>query len=156
MKRAIYPLYAPNDESRVRPILDDLQKRGFTVRNGQAKAGKDDALVLFLSENISAEGPEADAFFRLNSGRELVIPVNLDGCTPPKDLQNLLMARHALDGRKYGTAELTELIAKAVGGEKKNRLPLILSLLGMAALLIVGGLIVWNRMGKPDLRHLPE
>ena len=151
MKRAIYPLYAPNDESRVRPILDDLQKRGFTVRNGQAKAGKDDALVLFLSENISAEGPEADAFFRLNSGRELVIPVNLDGCTPPKDLQNLLMARHALDGRKYGTAELTELIAKAVGGEKKNRLPLILSLLGMAALLIVGGLIVWNRMGRPDL-----
>ncbi|MBR2604948.1 MAG: hypothetical protein IKE11_04565 [Clostridia bacterium] len=154
MKRAIYPLYAPNDESRVRPILNDLQKRGFTVRNGQAKVGKDDALVLFLSENISAEGPEADAFFRLNSGRELVIPVNLDGCTPPKDLQNLLMARHALDGRKYGTAELTELIAKAAGGEKKNRLPLILSLLGMAALLIVGGLIAWNRAGKPDLRDL--
>ena len=151
MKRAIYPLYAPNDESRVRPILDDLQKRGFTVRNGQAKAGKDDALVLFLSENISAEGPEADAFFRLNSGRELVIPVNLDGCTPPKDLQNLLMARHALDGRKYGTAELTELIAKAAGGEKKNRLPLVLSLLGVAALLVVGGLIAWNRMGRPDL-----
>ena len=151
MKRAIYPLYAPTDESSVRPILDDLQKRGFTVRNGQAKAGKDDALVLFLSEAVSAEGPEADAFFRLNSGRELVIPVNLDGCTPPKDLQNLLMARHALDGRKYGTAELTELIAKAAGGEKKNRLPLILSLLGVAALLIVGGLIVWNRMGRPDL-----
>ena len=151
MKRAIYPLYAPTDESSVRPILDDLQKRGFTVRNGQAKAGKDDALLLFLSEAISAEGPEADAFFRLNAGRALVIPVNLDGCTPPKDLQNVLMARHALDGRKYGTAELTELIAKAAGGEKKNRLPLILSLLGMAALLIVGGLIVWNRMGRPDL-----
>ena len=154
MKRAIYPLYAPNDESSVRPILDELQKRGFTVRSGQAKAGKDDALLLFLSEAISAEGPEADAFFRLNSGRELVIPVNLDGCTPPKDLQNVLMARHALDGRKYGTAELTELIAKAAAGEKKNRLPLILSLLGVAALLVVGGLIAWNRAGTPDLRDL--
>ena len=106
MKRAIYPLYAPADEGRVKPILDALQQKGVTVRT--KAPGRGDALVLFLSENLPAEGPETDAFFRLNAGRELVIPVNLDGSTPPEELQSALMARHALDGRKYGTAELAE------------------------------------------------
>ena len=81
MKRAIYPLYAPADESRVKPILDALGQRGVTVRS--AKPGKKDALMLFLSESLSADSPAVDDFFRLNAGRELVIPVNLDGCTPP-------------------------------------------------------------------------
>ncbi|MBQ7754595.1 MAG: hypothetical protein IJR78_02555, partial [Clostridia bacterium] len=139
MKRAIYPLYAPADEGRVKPILDALQQKGVTVRT--KAPGKGDALVLFLSENLPAEGPETDAFFRLNAGRELVIPVNLDGSTPPEELQSALMARHALDGRKYGTAELADLIAKAVAGEKKSRLPLALALVAAAALLAVGGLI---------------
>ncbi|MBQ9323174.1 MAG: hypothetical protein IJR81_02930, partial [Clostridia bacterium] len=90
MKRAIYPLYAPADEGRVKPILDALQQKGVTVRT--KAPGKGDALVLFLSENLPAEGPETDAFFRLNAGRELVIPVNLDGSTPPEELQSALMA----------------------------------------------------------------
>ena len=149
MKRAIYPLYAPADESKVRPILDAVQEKGVTVRDPGTNLGKGDALVLFLSRNVTAEGPEAEAFFRLNAGRALVIPVNLDGCTPPEELQNALMARHALDGRKYSVRELADLIAKAVG-TGSNRLPLVLSLIGAAALLLVGGIILWkNRSGQP-------
>ena len=72
MKRAIYPLYAPADESRVKPILDALKKKGVTVRAADPRKG--DALMLFLSENVAADSPEADAFFRLNAGRALVIP----------------------------------------------------------------------------------
>ena len=58
MKRAIYPLYAPADESRVKPILDALEAKGVTVRTADPRKG--DALMLFLSENLSADSPEAD------------------------------------------------------------------------------------------------
>ena len=153
MKRAIYPLYAPSDEGQVKPILNALAARGLTVRTG-AVPGKGDALVLFLSENLADNERVADDFFRLNPGRELVIPVNLDGCTPPEELQNALMARHTLDGAKYSAQELAERIARAALGERKSRLPLVLSLMGVAALLVVGGLIAWNRMGKPDLKSV--
>ena len=126
MKRVIYPLFAPADESKVLPILDALRQAGVTVRSD--KPGKEDALLLFLSESVKADGSEADSFFRLNPGRELVIPVNLDGSAPPEALRNALMARHTLDGRKYGPGELADLIARAARGESRNRLPLILSI----------------------------
>ena len=106
MKRAIYPLYATADESRVRPILEALRQQGVRVRETAAKVGKRDGLLLFLSENVSADSPTADAFFRLSVGRELVIPVDLDGSAPPEELHRALMARHTLDGRKYSAAEL--------------------------------------------------
>ena len=147
MKRAIYPLYAPADEGRVKPILDALEQKGVTVRTSP---GKGDALMLFLSKEVTADGPVADRFIRLNAGRELVIPVNLDGCPVPEELQSALMARHGLDGQKYGTAELADLIAKAVAGEKKSRLPLILSLLAAAALLAVGGMIYLKQRPEPE------
>ena len=146
MKRAIYPLYAPADESRVKPILDALGQRGVTVRS--AKPGKKDALVLFLSENLRLDSPAVDEFFRLNAGRELVIPVNLDGSTPPEELQNALMARHTLDGRKYSAEELSDLVAKAVKGDKKSPLPLILSLAAVA-LLLVGGIVLFQKRQAP-------
>ncbi len=138
MKRVIYPLYAAADEAKAKPILEALKAKGVTVRDGQADPNKGDVLLLFLSRNFHADGPEADTFFRLREGRKLIIPVNLDGCTPPDELQNALMARHALDGRKYGLDELAELIAKAADGEGKNRLPLILSAAAAVILLILG------------------
>ena len=150
MKRAIYPLYTQADESRVRPILDALKQKGCSVRGRLEKTGKEDALLLFLSKNVSAEGPEADDFFRLNAGRALVIPVNLDGSTPPEALQSALMARHGLDGTKYGVEELAERVARAAQGEKKSRLPLVLSLIAAAALLTVGGLIWWKQRPQPE------
>lgn len=150
MKRAIYPLYAAADENKVRPILDALQKEGATVRDGGATPGREDALLLFLSKSVAADGPEADAFFRLNAGRALVIPVNLDGAAPPEALQNALMARHTLDGAKYGPQELAERIARAARGEGKNRLPLILSAAAAVILLVVGGIILSRQRGAEE------
>ncbi len=146
MKRAIYPLYAPADESRVKPILDALKKKGVAVRAADPRKG--DALMLFLSENVAADSPEADAFFRLNAGRALVIPVNLDGSTPPEELQRALMARHGLDGQKYGPEELADRIATAAMGDRRNRLPLILSLAAVA-LLLVGGIVLFQKRQAP-------
>ena len=146
MKRAIYPLYAPQDESKVRPILAALKEKGVTVRTSP---GKGDGLVLFLSEHVSGDGPVADRFVRLSAGRDLVIPVNLDGSPIPEDLQSALMARHGLDGRKYGTQELADLIARAAKGDGKSRLPLILSLIGTAVLLTVGGIILFQKQYVP-------
>ena len=148
MKRAIYPLYAAADEARVKPILDALAAKGVSVQ--KTSPGKEDALVLFLSKNFDGEGPLADTFIRLNAGRELVIPVNLDGSTPPEELESALMARHALDGQKYSAAELANLIERAVRG--KSRLPLVLAVLAAVAVLVVGGLILWKQMGEPDLK----
>ena len=134
MKRAIQPLYSPADEAKVKPILDVLKTKGVSLRDGKAAPGKKDVLLLFLSEHVTMDSPVADAFIRWNAGRELVIPVNLDGSPAPEVLQAALMARHGLDGRKYGTAELADLIAKAAKGPEKKRLPLVLTLLGVAAL----------------------
>ena len=146
MKRAVYPLYAPADESRVKPILDALEAKGVTVRTADPRKG--DALVLFLSEAVKADIPAVDEFFRLNAGRELVIPVNLDGSTPPEELQNALMARHGLDGQKYGPEELADRIATAAMSDRRNRLPLILSLAAVA-LLLVGGIVLFQKRQAP-------
>ena len=62
MKRAIYPLYASADENTVKPILQALRDRNANVRDPRSKAGQGDALLLFLSKNVVADGPEADAF----------------------------------------------------------------------------------------------
>ena len=147
MKRAVYPLYAPADESRVKPILDALKAKGVTVRKDDPRKG--DALVLFRSEAVKADSPAVDEFFRLYAGRELVIPVNLDGSTPPEELQNALMARHTLDGRKYSAEELSDLVAKAVKGDKKSLLPLILTLIGSAAFLAVGTILLFQQRTAP-------
>ena len=145
MKRAVYPLYAPADESRVKPILDALKAKGVTVRKDDPRKG--DALVLFLSEAVKADSPAVDEFFRLNAGRELVIPVNLDGSTPPEELQNALMARHAIFAQRYAPAELAELIRKAL--PEKRPLPLILALLGAAAFLAVGAILLFRQRQTP-------
>ena len=145
MKRAVYPLYAPADESRVKPILDALKAKGVTVRKDDPRKG--DALVLFLSEAVKADSPVVDQFFRLNAGRELVIPVNLDGCTPPEELQRALMARHAIFAQRYAPAELAELIRKAL--PEKRPLPLILALLGAAAFLAVGAILLFRQRQTP-------
>ena len=145
MKRAVYPLYAPADESRVKPILDALEAKGVTVRTADPRKG--DALVLFLSEAVKADSPAVDEFFRLNAGRELVIPVNLDGSTPPEELQNALMARHAIFAQRYAPAELAELIRKAL--PEKRPLPLILALLGAAAFLAVGAILLFRQRQTP-------
>ena len=145
MKRAVYPLYAPADESRVKPILDALKAKGVTVRKDDPRKG--DALVLFLSEAVKADSPVVDQFFRLNAGRELVIPVNLDGCTPPEELQRALMARHAIFAQRYAPAELAELIRKAL--PEKRPLPLILALLGAAAFLAAGAILLFRQRQTP-------
>ena len=144
MKRAVYPLYTPADESRVKPILDALKAKGVTVRKDDPRKG--DALVLFLSEAVKADSPVVDQFFRLNAGRELVIPVNLDGSTSPEELQNALMARHAIFAQRYAPAELAELIRKAL--PEKRLLPLILSLAAVA-LLLVGGILLFRQRQTP-------
>ena len=156
MKRAIYPLYAAADESRVRPILEALRKEGATIRDRKSDPGKRDALLLFLSKNVAADGPEADAFFRLSAGRALVIPVNLDGSTPPETLQNALMARHTLDGAKYRPEELAERIVRPVMGEGRNRLPLVLSLAAAAILLLAGGIALWKNRPQPEPEPVVE
>ena len=147
MKRVIYPLFAPADESKVLPILDALQKKGVSVRSRKAVAAKRDVLLLFLSQALTADSPEADEFFRLNAGRELVIPVNLDGSAPPEELQHALMARHAIFAQRYATEELSLRIKEAVPETKP--LPLILSLAAALLLLAVGIFLFWQRPAPP-------
>ncbi len=146
MKRAIYPLFAAADESRAKPILKAMQKEGVTIRDLDADPGPKDALVLFLSRELTGDDRALESFFRLNAGRKLVIPVYLDEAAPPEDVQNALKARHAIFAQRYSTDELSSRIAKAL--EKENRLPLILSLTAAAALLAVCGVILWKSLPK--------
>ena len=156
MKRAIYPLFAAADESKARPILNALKARGVTVRDGKTDPGKEDALLLFLSGALQENDPAAEQFFRFNEGRALIIPVNLDGTTPPESLQNALMARHTLDGAKYGTEELADRIARAAKGDGKSKLPLILSVAAAVILLAVGGIIYWKNRPQTQVEQTVE
>ena len=156
MKRTIYPLYAPTDADAVQPILDALSEKGCSLRNPKGSPRKEDALLLFLSESVSAKGPLAEAFFRLNAGRELVIPVDLDGSTPPLELQSALMARHTLDGQKYGSDELADRIARAVEVGRKNRLSLILSVAAATILMAAGGIVLWKNLSARTVSSVAE
>ncbi len=148
MKRTIFPLYAPVDADAVEPILDALKAQGCSLRDAGGSARPGDALLVFLSRNVTAQSPEADAFFRLQRGRKLIVPVALDGSAPPLEIMNALMARHTLDGQKYGCEELAERIARAVEVERKNRLPLILSLAAAVILMAAGGIVLWRSLSS--------
>ena len=129
MKQTIYPLYTPADAEAVRPILDALRKKGVTVREAdEPKRG--DAVLLFLSENLKEDSPAAEQFFAVQAKTATLIPVALDGSTPPELIKNALLARHTIAAERYSAEELADRIASAV--RKKSRLPWIIGIAAAA------------------------
>jgi hypothetical protein len=112
-KRTLYPLFAAADEQAVRPILDALKEKGFAV-DQENSPKKNGAVLFFLSKNLTDASPEIDRFLQLDAQKSEVIPVNLDGSTPPKLIENAIMARHTIFAERYTTKELVDRIADAL------------------------------------------
>lgn len=109
-KHTLYPLFAAEDEHAIRPILEALKEKGFSI--GEAHAPKKNGTVLFFqSKHVTEESPITDAFLRLDAQKLDVIPVNLDGSTPPTLIENAIMARNAIFAERYTLPELVDRIA---------------------------------------------
>ena len=148
MKQPVYPLYVPQDEQAVRPVLDALKQKGVTVREaGEPKRG--DAVVFFLSEHVAEDSPAAAQFVAIQSRTATLIPVMLDGSTPPELIRNALLARHSIAAERYDADELSERIASAL--KKKNPLPWIIGIAALAAVLVASAILLIRAIGKtPD------
>ncbi len=153
-KRTIYPLFVAEDEQKIQPILDALQEKGFSIC--RTKTPKpDDVVLFFLSAHLSETSSVVDEFLRCDAKKMDIIPINLDGSTPPALIENAILARNMISASRYSSAELMERIADAL---KKPGivLPLIWRWIIVAAVVIlfaVVGIVLFRRCGganKPE------
>ncbi len=144
-KRTLYPLFAAQDEPTVRPILDALKKKGFAVGKAH-EPKKNDAVLFFLSKNLEETSPEIDAFLRFDAQKLDVIPVDLDGSTPPALIGNAIMARHSIAAGRYTTEELCDRISDAAKkpGAVSPKTWKRIAAAGAIVLLAVIGVAVWR------------
>ncbi|MBR3179234.1 MAG: hypothetical protein IKF49_06925 [Clostridia bacterium] len=145
-QRTVYPLYCKENADAVRPILAALKKSGLSVQTGSAPKDSD-AVLLFLSSDLTSESEVTDTFLRCDSKGMEVLPVNLDGCTPPEVFQNALIARHSIMAERYGAEELAQKIKEAL--KKPSRLPWILLAAALVVLIGIGGILL-TRGFRPD------
>ena len=148
-KRILYPLYAAEDEPRVLPILDALKENGFSI--GKADAPKKGGAVLFfLSDKINDASNAIDAFLRFDAEKRDIIPVNLDGSTPPALIGNAIMARNTIFAERYTEKELAGRIADALKKPVVIASKLRKWIVAAAAvvLLAVVGIVLWRVLGS--------
>ena len=144
-KHSLHPLFAAEDEPIVRPILETLKEKGFSIGGGKAPK-KNDTVLFFLSKNLAEDSPVIDEFLRLDAQKLHIIPVNLDGATPPALIGNAMLARNTIFASRYSTQELSERIAEAlkrhVAIASKMRKGIIAA--AVLALLAVIGVVLWR------------
>ena len=148
----LFPLYAENDREAVKPVLDALKLKNVTVTGGENPA-PGSTVLLFLSENFSADEELQIKYFAAEGSALSVIPVNLDGSEPPELVKSALYARHTISAKDRSPEELAELIAASSEQTKpKSRLPIILGIVIAAVVIIVLALTLGKKGDgdKPD------
>lgn len=143
-KRTLYPIYSPEEEANVRPVLLALRDKGFKIRSREGSAKKGDAVLFFLSSNLRSE--QSDAFFSCDAKKMEILPVNLDGSMPPEPVQNALMSRHSIYAERYDAEELAQKIADAL--KKPNPLPWIIAGAAAVLLLAIGAILLIRNLPK--------
>ena len=139
-KKKLFPLFASADKEHVAPILDALKAKGFPIAKESETPNKAGVMLLFLSKRIQDDPALLETFFASDANGVEAVPVNLDGSKAPKVLENALYSRNTIFAERYSGDELAERIATAKPFDgKKNPLPILI--LGIAALLILAGVI---------------
>lgn len=153
MKR-IDLLCAEQDLEALQPILEQLRSKGVQAVQAQSFS-KDRTVLAVLSENFYADENKTGALLNLiSSGSENVLPLQLDGADIPERIMNSLYSRNIImpdEGR--GADLIAERIISALP-KRKNRLPLILSIAGIALLAVVG-FVIWRSLQGREA-HSPE
>ena len=148
-RRTLYPLFPAADEPIVRPLLDALKGKGFAV-DPEHSPKKNDAVLFFLSKNLEETSPEVDRFLQLDAQNCDVIPVNLDGSTPPALIENALMARNSIFADRYTAEELVDRIAGALKKPVAIASKLRKWIIAAAAVVLaaVVGIVLWRVLGS--------
>lgn len=153
-KRTLYPLFAAADEQAVRPILDALKGKGFAV-DPEHTPNKNDVVLFFLSAHIEEDAPEIDEFLDLDAQKLDVIPINLDGSTPPALIENAIMARNTIFADRYTEEELVARITDALKKPDAIASKLRKGIVAAAAvvLLAVIGIMLWRVLGAKGAKE---
>lgn len=142
-KRKLLALFHEADQARVSTILDALRAKGCSFLVSGAEPGKKDAVLFFLSSHVTAESEQVERFIQLDAAGRDIIPVNLDGSTPPTLVESALYARNTVFAENRSPEELAERISSALRPTGPSPLPKILA--AAAALLIVAaGIWFWR------------
>ena len=83
VKPTLFPLYTAEDEKAVVSVLEALKAKGFAIGAKGRQPRKEDAVLFFLSEHVTEDKPEVDAFLKYDAEKRTVIPVRLDGAKSP-------------------------------------------------------------------------
>ena len=154
-KRTLYPLFPAADEPIVRPILDALKGKGFAV-DPEHSPKKNDAVLFFLSKNLEEASPEVDRFLQLDAQNCDVIPVNLDGSTPPALIENALMARNTIFADRYTAEELVDRISGALKAPVAIASKLRKWIIAAAAVVLaaVVGIVLWRVLANKGAQEV--
>ena len=99
--------------------------------------------------------PEVDAFLHLDAQKLDVIPVNLDGSTPPQLIESALMARNTIFAERYTTQELCDRIADAFQRPAAIASGIRKWIVAAAAvvLLAVIGIVLWRVLARKGAKE---
>ncbi|MBQ3663771.1 MAG: hypothetical protein II914_06535 [Clostridia bacterium] len=141
-KKEIRLLCAEADREALKPIVEQLNAKGFTVSDAK-DAKKDDIVLTALSVAFYADAEKTESLFGLiGKGAENVLPLQLDGTQIPDTVKNALYARNIIPAAGRDAAQIAERIAGAVPSAP-SVLPKIL-IAGAAVLAVVAGIVIWR------------
>ena len=132
------------DEEALKPIEEQLVRRGFRVDEGAA--GKDDVVLAVLSKSFFEDEDLTKKLLGLiGSGADKV-----DDAPIPDRLKNALYARNIIPAAGRDASLIAERIVSALP-RKKSRLPHVLAAAGLALIALVGFLIWRSAAGGEKL-----
>ena len=147
-KRSIVPIASALDAEKIQPILEALFARGAR-KSARSTPGKDDVVVLFLSENFASDEAVQESFFAADSAGREIVPVDLDGAAQSELVKSAVIAKNAIAAAGRTPEEIAERIVSAEAfREKKSPLPKIL--IAAAVLLALGAGLWLLRSRTPE------
>lgn len=165
-------LYAAADQDVILPILEALDAKGLNLsyrlnarvpKNGIKRAC---AVIVFLSAHLIEDGRLEDSLLYAKSMRVPLVCVNLDHTLLNDSINRLLYASNVIFADRYETPEL--LVERILTAESlKNptltkaqidaaKLATLLLLAGALAIVVVAGLIIWQRIEQVNQARQEE
>ena len=139
-KRNLYIVCSDADRAAADAIGKALGALGVSVKHGEPQ--KNGALLLLESAAFSLDESAQAAFFDAFSQKLPVIPVNLDGSTPPETVQNALFAYNAIFAERYSIDALAKRIADALPAGPS--VPAWIQAAAGVLLAAVVGIVLWR------------
>ena len=150
-------LCTEQDREAMQPIFEQLRAKG--VRVAEKKGLNKKGLVLaVLSESFFADEEKSKALLdMISTGVADILPLKIDGSDIPDAIMNNIYSRNIIMAEGREAPLIAERIISGMP-VKKSRLPLILSIAGIALLAVIGLVIVRSLQNRQPVidEPLPE